>query len=202
MSDKKIMLPDERLDYSPIAGRRPLYLPDGARMAVWVIVNVEEWDPREPMPCTVLTPPAGCAPMPDIPNWAWHEYGNRVGFWRLLEVLDEAQVRAVLAINGSAIERYEPIVQAASRSSVFSHPKIRRICRIFISIRILARPRPPSCGLRPRAAGLSATARRGRSGAGCRAASAPAFRATAHSCCGRRRSFRSADGPERRGPRD
>jgi allantoinase len=82
-------------------------------MAVWVIVNVEEWDPQEPMPRTVLTPPAGGAPMPDIPNWAWHEYGNRVGFWRLLEVLDEVPIRAVLAINGSAIARYAPIARAA-----------------------------------------------------------------------------------------
>jgi hypothetical protein len=65
------------------------------------------------MPRTVLTPPAGGAPMPDIPNWAWHEYGNRVGFWRMLEVLDHFRIRAVLAINGSAIERYKPIARAA-----------------------------------------------------------------------------------------
>jgi peptidoglycan/xylan/chitin deacetylase (PgdA/CDA1 family) len=65
------------------------------------------------MPRTVLTPPAGGAPMPDIPNWAWHEYGNRVGFWRILDVLDEARIRAVLAINGSAIARYRRIAEAA-----------------------------------------------------------------------------------------
>jgi len=65
------------------------------------------------MPRTVLTPPAGGAPMPDIPNWAWHEYGNRVGLWRMLDVLDHFQIRAVLAINGSAITRYEPIARAA-----------------------------------------------------------------------------------------
>jgi len=82
-------------------------------LVVWVIVNVEEWDPTQPMPRTVLTAPAGGAPMPDIPNWAWHEYGNRVGFWRMLEVLDHFQIRAVLAINGSAISRYEPIARAA-----------------------------------------------------------------------------------------
>ena len=57
------------------------------------------------MPRTVLTPPAGGSPMPDIPNWAWHEYGNRVGFWRMLEVFDEARIPAVLAINGSAIQQ-------------------------------------------------------------------------------------------------
>jgi len=107
------MLPTERIAYSPISQRPRLTLPGGARMAVWVIVNVEEWNPRETMPRTVLTPPAGGSPSPDIPNWAWHEYGNRVGFWRMLEVLDEHKVKAVLAINGSAIASYEPIARAA-----------------------------------------------------------------------------------------
>ncbi len=107
------MKPKERITYSPIAGRAPLKLPGGARMAVWVIVNVEEWDIDQTMPRTVLTPPAGGSPMPDIPNWAWHEYGNRVGFWRMLEVLDAHEIRAVLAVNGTAIEAYAPITKAA-----------------------------------------------------------------------------------------
>lgn len=107
------MLPTERLAYSPITQRPPRKLPDGARLAVWVIVNVEEWDARETMPRTVLTPPAGGSPSPDIPNWAWHEYGNRVGFWRMLEVFDALKIKAALAINGSAIAAYEPIARAA-----------------------------------------------------------------------------------------
>jgi len=107
------MLPTERLDYSPISRRKKLTLPGEARVALWVIVNVEEWDINETMPRTVLTPPAGGSPMPDIPNWAWHEYGNRVGFWRMLEVFDALQMPAVLAINGSAIARYGAIVDAA-----------------------------------------------------------------------------------------
>jgi peptidoglycan/xylan/chitin deacetylase (PgdA/CDA1 family) len=107
------MRPEQRLSYSPIAGRAPLRLPDGARMVVWTIVNVEEWDIDRPMPRTVLTPPAGGVPKPDIPNWAWHEYGNRVGFWRMLEVLDQLKIRAALAINGTAIRTYEPISRAA-----------------------------------------------------------------------------------------
>jgi allantoinase len=107
------MLPTERLDYSAITARKPLILPNGARLVVWVIVNIEEWDINETMPRTVLTPPAGGAPMPDIPNWAWHEYGNRVGFWRMIEVFDDLNVPAVLAINGSAITRYGAIVEAA-----------------------------------------------------------------------------------------
>jgi len=107
------MLPTERLSFSAISERAPLVLPNQARMAVWVIVNVEEWDPKETMPRTVLTPPAGGAPMPDIPNWAWHEYGNRVGFWRMLEVFDRLGIKAALAINGKAIATYAPIATAA-----------------------------------------------------------------------------------------
>src|SRR5512141_101693 len=107
------MLPSERIPYSAITNRPPLKLPGEARLVVWVIVNVEEWNPLEPMPRTVLTPPAGGSPMPDIPNWAWHEYGNRVGFWRMLKVFDRLEVRAALAINGSAIASYEAIARAA-----------------------------------------------------------------------------------------
>jgi len=107
------MQPTERLSYSPIIGRPPLPLPGGARMVCWVIVNVEEWNINEAMPRTVLTPPAGGAPTPDIPNWAWHEYGNRVGFWRLLDVLDRANVKAALALNGSCLKSYPPIAEAA-----------------------------------------------------------------------------------------
>ncbi|MEN3295230.1 MAG: allantoinase [Burkholderiales bacterium] len=107
------MLPQERISYSPISTRPKMILPGGARMVVWVIVNVEEWDIREPMPRTVLTPPAGGSPMPDIPNWAWHEYGNRVGFWRMLEVFDQFSIPAVLAINGSCLRSYPQIAEAA-----------------------------------------------------------------------------------------
>ncbi|GAC1641899.1 MAG: polysaccharide deacetylase family protein [Bradyrhizobium sp.] len=107
------MLPTERISYSPIAGRPPLKLPDGARMAVWVIVNVEEWDPRQTMPRTVLTPPAGGSPMPDIPNWAWHEYGMRVGVWRFFDLYKELDIAPTLSINARVCEDYPRVAQQA-----------------------------------------------------------------------------------------
>ena len=106
------MLPNDRLDYSAITKRKPLKLPKGARMVVWTITNVEEWDPTQTMPRTVLTPPAGGSPMPDIPNWCWHEYGNRVGFWRLLQVYDDFKIPGVMNVNGSAVNAFPDIVQA------------------------------------------------------------------------------------------
>src|SRR6516225_1688681 len=96
-------LPTDRIEYSPITERPPLKLPDGSRMVVWVNVAVEEWDPTQPMPRTVLTPPAGGSPIPDVPNWAWHEHGNRVGFWRLVNVFDEFSIPGTICINGAAL---------------------------------------------------------------------------------------------------
>jgi len=150
------MLPTERLSYSAIAERPKLRLPDGARMAVWVIVNVEEWDINAAMPRTVLTPPAGGSPMPDIPNWAWHEYGNRVGFWRLLDVFDEFRIPAVLAINGSAIAAYEPIVRAARERDWefighgFTQKNMQKVADERDDIRKTATAIRTACGRNPR----------------------------------------------------
>jgi len=98
-------LPKERVPYSAIVDRPPLRLPGGARVAVWTIVNVEDWSIERPMPRTVLPPPqsgnAGQPLLPDLPNWAWHEYGMRVGYWRFHEVLAKHKVKATLALNGS-----------------------------------------------------------------------------------------------------
>lgn len=106
-------LPKDRVPYSAIVDRPPLVLPNGARMAVWVIVNVEEWGIERTMPRTVLPPPMGQPLMPDLPNWAWHEYGMRVGFWRLLDCLKRFDVPVTLAINGSVCQSYPRVATAA-----------------------------------------------------------------------------------------
>ena len=106
-------LPRERVPYSAIVDRPRLELPGGARLAVWTIVNVEEWSIERPMPRTVLPPPQGQPLLPDLPNWAWHEYGMRVGFWRFLEVLNRFNVKATLAINGSVCKSYPRLARAA-----------------------------------------------------------------------------------------
>jgi polysaccharide deacetylase len=104
--------PHERFDYSPITSRRPWRLPNGARIAVWTIVNVEEWDIEKAMARQYLTAPQGVATVPDVPNWAWHDYGMRVGFWRLLQALSRRRIRATTAINAHVCESYRPVAQA------------------------------------------------------------------------------------------
>ncbi len=102
-----------RLPYVPIHRRPPLKLPNDARVAVWTIVNVENWSPTGAMPRAVLPPPMGQPLLPDVPNWAWHEYGMRVGFWRFVEALDSRNLKATFALNGSVCEIYPEACEAA-----------------------------------------------------------------------------------------
>lgn len=104
--------PRERFDYSAMPQRAPLRLPDGARIAVVIVVNVEEWDLNRPMPRGVLPPPGGATGIPDVPNWAWHEYGMRVGFWRLKAALDRYGVKATASINASVCLSYPDVAGA------------------------------------------------------------------------------------------
>lgn len=103
----------DRVPFQPIVDRAPFVLPGNARVAVWTIVNVENWLPDGPMPRSVLPAPMGQPLLLDLPNWCWHEYGMRVGFWRFLAVLKARQLRATLAVNGSACREYPQACQAA-----------------------------------------------------------------------------------------
>ena len=102
-----------RLPYTPIHRRPPLKLPNNARVAVWTIVNVENWSPTGAMPRAVLPPPMGQPLLPDVPNWAWHEYGMRVGYWRFIEALGSRNLKATFALNGSVCELYPEACEAA-----------------------------------------------------------------------------------------
>lgn len=119
---------DPRTEYSPIAGRKPLKLPNGARVGVWVIVNVENWDVNGTMPRTILPTPQGATVIPDIPNYAWHEYGMRVGFWRVKDVLDAHSVRGTVSLNGSVCIDYPQIVEALvqARWEIMGHGFVQR----------------------------------------------------------------------------
>jgi peptidoglycan/xylan/chitin deacetylase (PgdA/CDA1 family) len=105
--------PEERFDFSAMPARDKLELPDGARMAVYLIVNVEEWDIGKPIAREYVTSPAGVQTVPNVPNWAWHEYGMRVGIWRLMDSLHSRGLRAGAAINARVCEGAgEPVARA------------------------------------------------------------------------------------------
>ena len=118
-----------RADYSPIFHREPLRGPDNARVIVWPIINVEEWDINAPMARTVLPNPQGVSLIPDIPNFGWFDYGLRVGFWRLKRVLDGYRVRATVSLNASVCLSYPQLVRESLDSGweMLAHGFIQRV---------------------------------------------------------------------------
>ena len=113
MSEAPAIALTDRIPYQAIVDRPQLRLPDGKRLAVWVILNVEVWRIENPMPRTVLPPPMGQPLLPDVPNWAWHEYGMRSGFWRQWKALTDREIPTTLAINGAVCSAYPRVASAA-----------------------------------------------------------------------------------------
>jgi peptidoglycan/xylan/chitin deacetylase (PgdA/CDA1 family) len=110
------MQPRERAEYSAIVDRPKLELPGKARVVVWSIVNLEVWDISRPMARQVLPPPTGVTQLPDVPNWTWHEYGMRVGFWRFHAMYERLKIRPTLALNARVCVDYPRVAQACRDS--------------------------------------------------------------------------------------
>jgi allantoinase len=106
------MHPRERLDYSPIDRRPPLRFPEGIRLVVWPLLALEEWDLSRPMARMVISPPQGQPQLPDLPNWSWHEYGMRVGFWRLKKMLERLGISPTVTLNAKVCETYPQVIEA------------------------------------------------------------------------------------------
>jgi len=110
------MLPRERLPFVTPADRMPRHGPDGAKVLVFAVVNVEVWDITRPMPRQVLPAPTGAALLPDVPNWCWHEYGVRVGFWRFLKAFESRGIRPTLSVNAAVCGAYPRVAAAAAEA--------------------------------------------------------------------------------------
>src|SRR5437868_13310036 len=65
------------------------------------------------MPRTVLSPPMGQPLLPDVPNWSWHEYGMRAGFWRQFKALTDRRMPVTLALNANVCNAYPRVASAA-----------------------------------------------------------------------------------------
>jgi len=108
------MLPTERLPFSAIEGRPALKLPDGLRLIVWPVMALEQWDISRPMARMIISPPQGQPMQPDHPNWSWHEYGMRVGLWRLKRLFERLKIKPTAALNGRVCETYPSVVRAVA----------------------------------------------------------------------------------------
>lgn len=97
-------------DYSAIVGRPPLTLPGGASLAVWFAVAVEHYPFGRP---SLSMAPHTAELVPDPINYAWRDYGNRVGAFRLMDVLGAAEVPVTAITNSDACEHHPALIEAA-----------------------------------------------------------------------------------------
>ena len=92
--------------YTPINRRPKITWPDGKRLALWVIPNIETFPLNEPVP-------GGTGMAPDIINWAPRDYGARVGVFRIMEVLARHGVRGTVTLNSEVCDDYPEIIEDA-----------------------------------------------------------------------------------------
>lgn len=92
--------------YSAIIDRPKLEWPNGARVALWVNVNLEFFPYNERVPQAGRT-------IPDVPGWSRTDYGNRVGVFRVMEVMARHGVRGTAALNAELCDHHPRIVERA-----------------------------------------------------------------------------------------
>jgi peptidoglycan/xylan/chitin deacetylase (PgdA/CDA1 family) len=101
----------DRYGYSAIRGRPVYEWPDGSRLAVYVGLNLEHFSFGKGFGAELC--PSGT--QPDVLNFSWRDYGNRVGVWRLLDLFDSLGM-PVSALVNSSIYGYCPEVMDAFRA--------------------------------------------------------------------------------------
>lgn len=97
-----------RFDYSGIENRKDYSFPDKMRLAVYLGFNVEHFDFGEGLGAN-LGPPS---PQPDVLNFSWREYGNRVGAWRCLELFDQLGFPSTGIINTALYDHCPELIEA------------------------------------------------------------------------------------------
>ncbi len=103
----------ERYDDSLIFERKPFQWPGGKTLAVWIIPNVEVWSFDSPVGAAIS--PNTANRVPDVINYAWREYGMRVGLWRLADELEAVGVRATVALNSAVCDVFPKAVEEMKR---------------------------------------------------------------------------------------
>lgn len=101
---------DQRIAHASIDSRPRLAWPGGARVAVWVVPNIEHYEYLPPAhPIRDAYPRM---PHPDIQAYGGKDYGNRAGVWRLFEVLDRHGIRGTVSLNLAVIDHYPEVIAA------------------------------------------------------------------------------------------
>jgi hypothetical protein len=97
-----------RYDYRPIVDRPDYSWPEGRRLAIYLGVNHEVFAFGEGMGATL----APAKTDPDVMNFAWRDYGNRVGAWRFMEMFDRLELTTTALVNSAIITHCPGLAEA------------------------------------------------------------------------------------------
>src|ERR1043166_7450882 len=113
--EARITVQLDRLIYSPIDRRPRLQWPNGARVALWLVPNVEHYEylPRKGQ----LRDPWPRMPHPDVLGYSRADYGNRIGIWRTFEAIDRYQMPCTVSLNLAVYEHFPKSCKPARRAS-------------------------------------------------------------------------------------
>lgn len=100
-----------RFGYSAITQRPDFSWPHGRRLAVYIGFNLEHFAFGEGLGAVI----GSASPQPDVLNYSWREYGNRVGAWRCLELFDQLGLPTAALINTALIEHCPELLDAVIR---------------------------------------------------------------------------------------
>ena len=105
----------DRYDWSMLQDRAPVRWPDDKPLALWINIAVQHFPLSGDKP-TVAPPGALTMPYPDLRHYTLRDYGNRVGIYRLLKVMEAYQASPSLAISGALAERYPPLLERLAQT--------------------------------------------------------------------------------------
>lgn len=97
-----------RYAYSPITQRPDFSWPGGRRLACYVAMNVEHYAFGEGLREELV----GGGHEPDVLNYSWRDYGNRVAIWRLKDLFEEAGIPLTLLVNSEVYAHNPGLIEA------------------------------------------------------------------------------------------
>ena len=106
-----------RYPYSPITERRPYDWPNGKRLAIYIGLNLEWFAFGQGLGAELA--PGG--PPPDVLNYAWRDYGNRVGVFRIADLFGELKLPVSLLLNAQMLEHAPQAIRAFPGAEIVGH---------------------------------------------------------------------------------
>jgi peptidoglycan/xylan/chitin deacetylase (PgdA/CDA1 family) len=107
-------------DYWPYKDRPKIEWPNGKKLAFWIAPNIEFYEFNPPVN---PSRPGWPRPTPDVVGYSQRDWGNRIGHWRLMELMDKYDMRGTVSLNVAMCDHCPEIIEACNERNweFFSH---------------------------------------------------------------------------------